>query len=346
MIKKSVRVGLHYYGCPYLLMIHYNMVTRSFSRALVFGGCGQLGIKLASALFAQHGRQNVMVTDLKVDHCPGAVSLDATDPTAVEDAVSSFKPTVVYHLAAMLSGTCELYPMKGLHVNISATHNVLEAARKHNCSVFGASTIATFGPDSPKSPRIVEILNPIGIYGITKVHMELLGAYYKRVYDVDFRALKIPVVVSENKAGGGSAAFAVNMVYDLLTTGHTEIPIEPNARFPWIHEEDVVNSIIDLMNAPKERLRYTTYLANSGSSSAKEWSDAVLKHIPNGKVTYNPDYRNAIVNSWPDITVAKEAQEDWNHKVEFGLEKAVEKIVTQVRKSLVVVDSLSDRNAV
>mmetsp|Transcript_12922 Transcript_12922/g.24000 ORF Transcript_12922/g.24000 Transcript_12922/m.24000 type:complete len:314 (-) Transcript_12922:243-1184(-) len=310
------------------------MVVRSFSRVLVLGGCGQLGIKLASALYSQHGKQNVMVTDLKVDHFPDGVPLDATDPAAVEDAVQQFRPDVVYHLAAMLSGTCELYPTKGLQVNISATHNVLESARKHNFAVFGASTIATFGPDSPKSPKIVEILNPIGIYGITKVHMELLGAYYKRTFNVDFRALKIPVVVSENRAGGGSAAFTVNMIYDLLTTGQTVVPIEPEARFPWIHEEDVVKAIVDLMKAPKERLRYTTYLADSGSVSAKEWAQAVLKHVPGGKVTYSPDYRNAIVNSWPDITVGTEAREDWNHRVELGLEQAVEKIVKDVRKSL------------
>jgi threonine 3-dehydrogenase len=300
-------------------------------RALVLGGCGQLGQKLATALYSEHGRQNVMVTDLRTNDFKDAVSVDATDAAAVETAIQQFKPTVIYHLAAMLSGTCELHPTTGLQVNIAATHNVLEAARRHNLAVFGASTIATFGPDSAKSPKINEVLGPIGIYGITKVHMELLGAYYRRTYGVDFRAIKIPIVVSDSRAGGGSAAFTVNMIYDLLTTGKTVVPLKPSTRFPWMHEEDVVKAILDLMRVPMERLRYTTYLVDSGSSTAKEWADGVLRHIPSGQVTYTPDFRNDIVETWPDITVGKEAREDWDHKKPLGQEQAIDTIVRQVR---------------
>jgi threonine 3-dehydrogenase len=192
-----------------------------------------------------------MVTDLRTNDFKDAVSVDAMDAAAAETAIQQFKPTVIYHLAALLSGTCEQHPTTGLQVNITTTHNVLEAARRHNLAVFGFSTAATFGPDTAKSPKLNDVLNPSGIYGITKVHMELLGAYYRRTFGVDFRAIKILTVVSDPKAGGGLAAFTVNIIYDLLTTGRTVVPLEPSARFPWMHEEDVVKSILDLMRASK-----------------------------------------------------------------------------------------------
>ena len=93
-------------------------------------------------------------------------------------------------------------------------------ARTHNLKIFCPSTIGGFGPTTPRenTPDLT-IMRPTTIYGITKVHMELLGEYYNKKFGVDFRSLRYPGVISADTAPGGGTTGANLLLFFLIQCG-------------------------------------------------------------------------------------------------------------------------------
>ena len=276
-------------------------LRRWSSKVLFTGAGGQVGSQLLQSAQDKYGDNNVLATDLKdPSHLWRSTTLferlDVTDPADVQKVFSAFKPTLVYHLASTLSAPSELNPQLALKVNLTGLHNILEQSKSYNSKLFAASSIASYGSSTPKIPGDLEIQRPSTIYGITKVHLELMGEYYNARYGIDFRCLRIPVVTSEAMPGGGSASFTVTIFYDLLKTGKTVIPVSPEAKMPLVYLPDLIRSIQELIEADNSKLKYRTYTMASAGVSVEEYVNEVKKHVQ-GEVLYQPDFRDPIVKS-------------------------------------------------
>lgn len=319
------------------------MIKRWSTKVLFTGAGGQVGTLLLKEAQQKYGERNVLATDLNSlsdGWNPGTIfeKLDVTDAEEVEKIFTLFKPQIIYHLASTLSAQSEKHPQLGLKVNIGGLHNILEQARNLKSTIFSASSIAAFGESSSKFPAELELQRPSTIYGITKVHLELIGDYYYNKYGVDFRCLRIPIVTSENLPGGASAAFTVTMFYDLIKTGKSIIPVSPDVRMPLIYIEDLIRSIIEFMDIDSKALKHRTYTMASIGTSAHEYVTEVLKHVP-GEVTYQPDFRDKIIRSWPDGTDSRNAYKDWGHKIHYDVPKMVRIIHENITKKLKQSDS-------
>ena len=306
---------------------------------MIFTGAGgQVGIDLLKKVQKQYGDENVLATELKDPSMFWSGStlfevLDVTDADSVQRVFSAFKPQIIYHLASTLSAPSELNPQLALKVNLTGLHNILEQAKDHNAQVFAASSLASFGASTPKVPGDLEIQRPSTIYGITKVHLELMGEYYFNRYGVDFRSLRVPIVTSDILPGGGSAAFAVTLFYDLLQGKKSIIPVSREASMPLIYLPDLIRSVGEFMEVPSSSLKYRTYTMASAGVNVGDYVDEVLWQIP-GEVSYEPDFRDSIIKSWPDGTDAKAAYQDWGHKLNYDISKMVKSMHQNILRKL------------
>lgn len=312
------------------------LTKRWTTKVLFTGAGGQVGSELLKAIQDKHGDKNVLATDLKGpsplwNPSTKFKQLDVTDADEVEKLVSSFKPKIIYHLASTLSAPSEKNPQLAFKVNIQGVHNILEQAKNCGAQIFTASSIASFGETTPKIPGDLDLQRPSTIYGITKVHLELMGAYYNAKHGVDFRCLRVPIVTSEAPPGGGSAAFTVTIFYDLIKSGRAVIPVSPEARMPLIYLQDLTKGIVDFMEADNAKLKFRTYTMASASCSVGEYVNEVQKHLP-GEVVYEPDFRDPIVKSWPDGTDSSCAYRDWGHKIHFDIPRMVKTIYENISR--------------
>jgi threonine 3-dehydrogenase len=317
----------------------FSILKRQASQILFTGAGGQVGSDLLKAIQEKHGIENVLATDLKGpsplwDPSTKFSPLDVTDSEEVEKLFSSFKPKIIYHLASTLSAPSEKNPQLAFKVNFHGVHNVLEQARKCQAQIFAASSIATFGEMAPKVPGDLDLQRPCSFYGITKVHLELMGAYYHLKHGVDFRCLRVPIVTSETIPGGGAGAFTVNVFYDFLKYGKTVIPVAPDTRMPLIYLKDLTKGIVDFMDADNEKLRFRTYTMASASCSVGEYVEEVKKYLQ-GDVVYEPDYRDVMIKSWPDGTDSGFAFRDWGHKINYDIPRMVKTLFENISKSLI-----------
>lgn len=321
------------------MLPHFTQRLISSRRILVTGAKGQVGQELVVFLQKKYGVHNVLATDIaekpvKWPKFTVEEKLDVLDQASVDHLVGLFKPHRIYHLASMLSYRSEQDPLRALKVNVTGAQNVLEVCRKHEVSVYCASTLAAFGPSSPKIVSSMEIMRPTTMYGITKIHMELLGEYYYRKYRVDFRCSRIPVVNSEEEAGGGSAAFTVNMFYDLFKTGKTVVPVGRDPKLPIIYLPDLVRSLDDIMEVSNQRLSSRVYTLGCMSVSVGDYIDAVQSLFPAGDIQVKPDFRDAIVRTWPHGTNASIATRDWGHRLLYDLSDMTRDMHTRIKSLL------------
>jgi threonine 3-dehydrogenase len=314
------------------------LLKRWSSKVFFTGAGGQIGAELIKVAQEKYGDENVLATDLKDPSPLWKITtlfdrLDVTDASKVQKVISSFKPNIIYHLASTLSAPSELNPQLALKVNLTGLHNILEQARICNAKIFAASSIASYGATTPKIPNDIDVQRPSTIYGITKVHLELLGEYYNSKHGVDFRCLRVPIVTSEAMPGGGSAAFTVTIFYDLLKTGKCVIPVSRDARMPLIYLPDLIRAIQEFMDADNKNLHLRTYTMSSAGTSVGEYVDEVLKHVK-GEVEYKPDFRDPIIKSWPDGTNSTGGYLDWGHKIHYDVPRMVRSMYENISRNL------------
>lgn len=322
-----------------VIMLRQVLRQASTRRILVTGAGGQVGQDLVIYLQNKYGVHNVLATDIadrtvKWPHYTKVEKLDVLDFPAVDHLVGVFKPHRIYHLAAMLSARSEETPLKALQVNVAGANNILDVSRKHEVSLYCASSIAAYGPTSPKVVSAMEIMRPSTMYGITKIHMELLGEYYHRKYRVDFRSSRIPVVTSVDEPGPGTATFTVSMFYDLFRTGKTVVPVGTDLKLPLMYLPDLIRSFDDIMEAPPQRFTARVYTLESCSISVADYIKEVQKLFPTGSIQVIPDHRDAVMRTWPSGTNATLSTRDWGHKLCYGLQDMLKDMHTQIKGRL------------
>lgn len=309
-------------------------------KILVIGASGQIGVELTMALRKKYGNNNVVASDLREENplLKGTgpyVSLDVMNKEMLHVQVIRQNITQIYLLAAILSATGEKNPNLAWHLNMQGLLNVLDIAREEKLhKIYWPSSIAVFGPTSPKlnCPQHT-IIEPSTVYGISKYAGEFWCNYYFHRYGVDVRSIRYPGLISyKSEPGGGTTDYAVEIYHEALSNKKFKCFLEADTYLPMMYMPDAIRATLELMEAPKEHIKIRTAYNISGMSfSPKEITAEIAKHIEGFQTHYEPDYRQAIANSWPQSIDDSVANQDWGWKAEFDLAKMTKDMLENLR---------------
>ncbi len=298
---------------------------------LVIGSSGQIGTELVQKLREVYGTDNVVASDLKeteqAKEGPFEV-LDIMNAQQLLDIVNKHKVTQVYLLAALLSATAEKMPKFGWQLNMEGLFHVLDLAKEKIISkVYWPSSIAVFGPNTPKvnTPQFT-VMEPSTVYGISKQAGERWCEYYFNKYNVDVRSLRYPGLIGWKSApGGGTTDYAVHIYHQALKTGKYDCFLSENTTLPMMYMDDAIKATIGIMEADAADVKIRSSYNISGMSfSPKDIAAEIKKHIKDFEITYTPDFRQAIADSWPQSIVDTEAKQHWKWQPEYDLAKMTE----------------------
>jgi len=297
-------------------------------RILVTGADGQIGSELTPALRARYGVENVIATDI-AEPCPALCDggpfefLDVTQKGAIAAVVDRFQIDTIYHMAAILSATGERKPLLAWDVNVNGVYKILEVARERKISrVFYPSSIAAFGPETPKDDVPQEtVMRPTTMYGVTKVTGEMLGNYYVRRFGMDVRSVRYPgIISSETPPGGGTTDYAVEIFYEAIKHRKYTCFVRADTVLPMMYMPDCIRATIMLMETDLSQLRHHADFNLAGLSfSAGELAAEIKKHIPEFECEFKPDFRQDIADSWPRTIDDSAAREEWGWEPEYDL---------------------------
>ena len=309
-------------------------------KILVIGACGQIGVELTLALRKQYGGTNVVASDLREEnpllHGTGPyVSLDVMNKEMLHVQVIRQNITQIYLLAAILSATGEKNPALAWHLNMQSLLNVLEIAQDESIhKVFWPSSIAVFGPTSPKAncPQQT-IIEPTTVYGISKYAGEFWCNYFYNRFKVDVRSIRYPGLISyKSQPGGGTTDYAVEIFYDAISDQEYNCFLKEDTYLPMMYMPDAIRATIELMEAPIDNIKIrTSYNISGVSFSPKEIGAEIKKHIPEFQMSYEPDYRQQIAESWPQSIDDSTANKDWGWKPEFTLSSLTEDMLENLK---------------
>jgi len=312
-------------------------------KILVIGACGQVGTELVENLQNIHGAANVVASDIRTSDNPVFESsafelMNVLDKPKIAEVFTKHKPTIVFHLAAMLSATAEAKPKYAWQLNMEGTFNIFDACLEHKVKrVFWPSSIAVFGPSTPAvmTPQST-ILEPNTVYGITKLAGERYCEYYHARYGLDVRSIRYPGLIGwKSKPGGGTTDYAVDIFHQALQSGSYNCFLSENTTLPMMHMEDAVRATLEITNAPSSAIKLrSSYNIAGVSFDPSGLSQEIKKHIPNFKVTYAPDSRQKIADSWPQSINDEHAKKDWGWQAKYDLEKLVVNMLENLKTTL------------
>jgi len=295
---------------------------------LMIGANGQIGSELAAALRLKFGNENVITSDIREpkEIASGEIfeTLNVLDKEAIRALIQKYKPTQIYLLAAMLSATGEKYPMKAWDLNMNGLLNVLDLAVEFGIKkIFWPSSIAVFGPHSPKeqTPQYC-VMDPNSIYGISKLAGERLCEYYHEKYGLDIRSVRYPGIISwRTEPGGGTTDYAVHIFFEAIRQGKYTSFLSENTELPMLYMDDAVRGTIELMDADPSKLSIRSSYNLAGISfTPKEIAEEIKKILPNFEISYSDnDPRQSIADSWPKSIDDSEARNDWGWAPTFDL---------------------------
>lgn len=307
---------------------------------LVLGASGQIGTELTQKLRLIYGNTNVIASDIRNGSEEMMTSgpfeiIDATNKEAILKVIQKYKVNQVYLLAAMLSATAEQHPQKAWNLNMNSLLAVLDLAKeKHIKQIYWPSSIAVFGPTTPKenTPQKT-VMEPSTVYGISKVSGEFWCNYYYEKFGVDVRSLRYPGIISwKTKPGGGTTDYAVDIYFKALKDKKFECFLSENTRLPMMYMNDAVNATIQLMQAKPESIKIRNgYNLAAMDFSPKEIATVIQKHIPDFKITYKTDFRQQIADSWPSSIDDSKARQDWDWKHQFDLQSMTKDIFENLK---------------
>jgi len=311
------------------------------TKILIIGACGQIGTELTHNLRKIYGSENVVTSDVRkwnnsvVNEGIFEV-INALDFNQIQELVEKYKITDVYLMAALLSATAEKNPAFAWDLNMNSLFHVLNLAKdKKIQKVFWPSSIAVFGSTTPKdkTPQHT-IMEPSTVYGISKQTGERWCEYYYNVYGVDVRSVRFPGLISwKTPPGGGTTDYAVDIYHQALEKQKYTCFLSDNTTLPMMYMDDAIKAIVQIMQAPKEKIKIrSSYNLAAISFSPKEIADQIQKHISEFSITYSPDFRQKIADSWPASIDDSQARKDWNWKHEFDLEKTTKIMLDNLSK--------------
>ncbi|GAB4205845.1 MAG: NAD-dependent epimerase/dehydratase family protein [Bacteroidia bacterium] len=311
------------------------------TKVLVIGASGQIGVELCEALNTIYGAENVIATDIKnigtFKNNPFEL-LDVLDKNKLLEIVRKYKIREVYHLAALLSATAEKNPEFAWQLNMEGLFNVLNLAKeKYIQKVFWPSSIAVFGPSTPKlnTPQYT-VMDPNTVYGISKLAGERWCEWYYLKYGVDVRSIRYPGLIGwKSQPGGGTTDYAVHIFYEALKNKQYTCFLKEDTMLPMMHIEDAVRATIELMRTPFEKIKIrSSYNLAAISFTPKELAEKIKQYIPEFIISYEPDFRQQIADSWPQSIDDRKAREDWGWQHRYDLDALVSNMLENIRKKI------------
>lgn len=317
---------------------HFEAFRMSKERILVIGSSGQIGTELVVELRRIYGQDNVFASDLKADdgsHAGPYVQLDALDKNKLFEIVKKENITQVYLLAALLSATAEKNPEFGWKLNMESLFHVLELAKEgHIKKIYWPSSIAVFGPTTPRvnTPQFT-VIEPTTVYGISKFAGERWCEWYFNKYGVDTRSLRYPGLIGWKSApGGGTTDYAVHIYHEALKTGKYTCFLNQNTTLPMMYMPDAIRATIEVMETAADRIKIRSAYNLAGMSfNPEEIAADIRRHVPNFSITYAPDFRQTIADSWPQSIDDQKATEDWGWKPQFDLSRMTDDMITNLK---------------
>ena len=316
---------------------------------LVIGAAGQIGSELTVALRNIYGVEHVFATDIK--HPPQDIMesgpfqlLDVMDDKRLIHFVIRHRITQIYHLAAVLSGNAERIPLQAWNINMDSLMNILDLAREvpEIRKIFWPSSIAVFGPTTPRdnTPQFT-VMEPNTVYGISKLAGERWMQYYHQRYHIDARSIRFPGLISyKTEPGGGTTDYAVEIFYDAVRHGRYECFLSEDAALPMMFMDDAVQSTIRLMEADASAIQVrSSYNLGGISFTPKQLATEITKYIPDFKITYKPDFRQVIAESWPRSIDDSVARQQWGNACSYSLDDITCTMIEEVGKKMKVNDA-------
>lgn len=316
-------------------------LTLIMNKIIVIGAAGQIGSELTLELRKRYGNDHVIASDVRnasdeiMESGPFEI-LDVMDEQRVNEIITRENVQTVYLLAALLSGSSEKNPKLAWDLNMKSLLYILEMAKdKRIKQIFWPSSIAVFGPTTPRknTPQIT-IMEPSTVYGISKQAGERWCEYYFKRYGVDVRSLRYPGLISyKTEAGGGTTDYAVEIFYEAIQTGKYVCFLKENTALPMMFMPDALRATVDLMEADSSKIKIRSSYNLSGISfTPKELALEIKKHIPDFTITYKPDFRQQIADSWPESIDDSEARKDWGWKHKYDLPLMTDIMLHEIKK--------------
>ncbi|MFT4831620.1 MAG: nucleoside-diphosphate-sugar epimerase [Psychroserpens sp.] len=308
---------------------------------LILGACGQIGTELTYTLRERYGNDQVIASDIREGAKDLMASgpfelLDATNYGALEDVVMHYEIDEVYLMAAMLSATAEKFPMRAWNLNMNSLFNVLNLAKDKKISkVFWPSSIAVFGPNTPKEQTAQNtIMEPSTVYGISKQTGERWCEYYFNKYGVDVRSVRYPGLISyKTLPGGGTTDYAVEIYHKALSDKEYTCFLAEDSKLPMMFMDDAIRATVTIMESDPEKIKVrSSYNLAAMSFTPKEMAENIKQHIPEFKISYAPDSRQQIAASWPSSIDDSVAKKDWGWEPEFDLERTTQEMLDNLSK--------------
>ena len=310
-------------------------------RILIIGSSGQIGTELVMKLRNMYGNDNVIASDIRpsseqVMQSGPFEKMDIMDEQLLRSIVKKYTVTQVYLLAALLSATAEQNIELGWSLNMRSHSHVLDLAKDGLIKkIFWPSSIAVFGPTTPmeNTPQYT-VMEPNTVYGITKQAGERWNEYYFNKFGVDVRSIRYPGLIGwKSSPGGGTTDYAVDIFHQAIQHGKYESFLSKNTGLPMMYMPDAIRATIELMEAPAEQVKIrSSYNLAGVSFTPKQIAEKVSKHIPNFEMSYKPDFRQEIADSWPSSIDDTHAQNDWGWKLEYNLEKMTSDMMKNLKE--------------
>jgi nucleoside-diphosphate-sugar epimerase len=311
------------------------------TKILIIGACGQIGTELTAQLRLQYGVENVVASDIRklnIDIVNTGIFevVNALDYNQIEHLIEKYHSTDVYLMAALLSATAEKNPAFAWDLNMNSLFHVLNLAKAGKIKkIFWPSSIAVFGPTTPRenTPQYT-IMEPTTVYGISKHTGERWCEYYHHQYGVDVRSIRYPGLISwTSEPGGGTTDYAVDIYHKALEDGKYECFLRDNSKLPMMYMADAIRATIEIMQADAEAIKIRSSYNLAGISfTPAEIAAEITKHIPDFTITYNPDFRQKIADSWPASIDDSCARTDWGWKHKYDMSAMTQVMLENLRK--------------
>lgn len=309
---------------------------------LITGALGQIGSELAEKLKTIYGKENVIISDIRdpkeLNYDGIYEVIDVLDTDRIKEVIAKHNIKTVYHLAALLSGTAEKNPMFGWKLNMDTLLTFLELAKdKVIDKIFWPSSIGVFGPDTPKdnTPQNT-VQTPSTVYGISKLAGEYWCKWYQENHGVDVRSVRFPGLISwKTPAGGGTTDYAVDIYYKAIEEGKYTSFLKEGTYLPMLYMDDAIDAIVQLMTTDAEKLiEFKSYNLGGLSFAPEHLAEEIKKHILEFEIDYEPDFRQAIADSWPSSIDDSVAKADWGYAPKFSIEKMTETMLENLKVKL------------
>lgn len=311
------------------------------AKILIIGACGQIGTELTHRLRTIYGKENVIASDIRklnneVVNDGIFEVLNALDFNQIEHIIEKYHVEEVYLMAALLSATAEKNPAFAWDLNMNSLFHVLNLAKAGKIKkIFWPSSIAVFGPTTPRenTPQYT-IMEPTTVYGISKQAGERWCEYYHNIFGVDVRSVRYPGLISwSTPPGGGTTDYAVDIYHKALSDGNFECFLYEETRLPMMYMDDAIRATIEIMQAPEENIKIrSSYNLSGVSFTPKEIAAEIKKHIPDFTISYKPDFRQKIADSWPGSIDDSSARTDWGWKHNFDMDLMTVEMLENLKK--------------